>query len=99
VTGPAALAAPRVQVKGDAQQVACAAADVVAAAASARALTMGLGTLRAARAVPVLATGESKASAVRALVHGPEDPEWPCSFLGRHPDLTLLADRGAARSL
>jgi glucosamine-6-phosphate deaminase len=64
-----------------------------------RALTMGLGTLRAARSVLVLATGESKASAVRALVHGPEDPEWPCSFLGRHPDLHVLADRGAASSL
>jgi len=64
-----------------------------------RALTMGLGTLRAARAVVVLATGESKATAVRALVHGPEDPQWPCSFLGRHPDLQLLADRGAASSL
>lgn len=64
-----------------------------------RALTMGLGTLRAARAVVVLATGEPKAGAVRALVRGPEDPEWPCSFLGRHPGLVVLADRGAASSL
>ena len=32
-------------------------------------------------------------------VHGPEDPEWPCSFLGRHPDLHVLADRVAASSL
>ena len=64
-----------------------------------RAITMGIGTIRAARTLVVLATGESKASAVRALVHGPEDPEWPCSFLGRHPDLTVLADRAAAAGL
>ncbi|HET8647583.1 MAG TPA: glucosamine-6-phosphate deaminase [Vicinamibacteria bacterium] len=64
-----------------------------------RALTMGIGTIRAARALVVLATGESKASALRALVHGPEDPEWPCSFLTRHPDLQVLADRSAASSL
>lgn len=64
-----------------------------------RAITMGLGTIRSARALVVLATGESKATAVRALVHGPEDPDWPCSFLGRHPDLTVLADRAAAAAL
>jgi glucosamine-6-phosphate deaminase len=64
-----------------------------------RAITMGLGTIRAARALVVLATGESKATAVRALVQGSEDPDWPCSFLGRHPDLHLIADRAAASSL
>jgi glucosamine-6-phosphate deaminase len=64
-----------------------------------RAITMGIGTIRAARSIVVLATGESKAVAVRALVEGPEDPDWPCSFLGAHPDLTVLADRAAASGL
>lgn len=64
-----------------------------------RAITMGLGTIRQARSLIVLATGESKATAVRALVHGPQDPEWPCSFLNRHPDLRVLVDRGAASAL
>lgn len=64
-----------------------------------RAITMGLGTIRAARALVVLATGGSKASAVRALVNGPEDPEWPCSFLARHPALQVLADRAAGAGL
>jgi glucosamine-6-phosphate deaminase len=64
-----------------------------------RAITMGIGTIRAARRILVLATGESKATAVKRLVHGPDDPEWPCSFLHNHPDLDLIADRAAASSL
>jgi glucosamine-6-phosphate deaminase len=64
-----------------------------------RAITMGIGTIRAARRILVLATGESKATAVKRLVHGPDDPEWPCSFLHTHPDLDLIADRAAASSL
>ena len=38
-------------------------------------------------------------AAVRMLVHGPEDPQWPCSFLARHENIDLLADPGAARAL
>ena len=61
-----------------------------------RALTMGIGTIRQARRIVVIATGETKATAVRALVHGPEDPEWPCSFLCAHPDIEVILDRAAA---
>jgi len=64
-----------------------------------RAITMGIGTIRAARRILVLATGESKATAVQRLVRGPDDPHWPCSFLHRHPDIDLVADRAAAASL
>jgi glucosamine-6-phosphate deaminase len=64
-----------------------------------RAITMGIGTVRAARRIVVLATGESKATAVLRLVRGPEDPQWPCSFLAGHPSVDLLADSGAARLL
>lgn len=64
-----------------------------------RALTMGIGTIRAARRIVVLATGQTKTTAVQRLVHGPDDPEWPCSFLHEHPNLELLADRAAASSL
>ena len=64
-----------------------------------RAITMGIGTIRAARRILVLATGESKATAVQRLVHGPDDPNWPCSFLHAHPDLDLIADRAAASSI
>jgi glucosamine-6-phosphate deaminase len=64
-----------------------------------RAITMGIGTIRAARRILVLATGESKAAAVQRLVHGPDDPQWPGSFLHAHPDLDLIADRAAASSI
>jgi glucosamine-6-phosphate deaminase len=64
-----------------------------------RAITMGIGTIRQARRIVVMALGETKATAVRALVHGPEDPEWPCSFLGGHPDIEVLLDRAAAARL
>ena len=64
-----------------------------------RAITMGIGTIRSARRILVLATGESKVTAVRRLVHGPEDPHWPCSFLHTHANLDLIADRAAASLL
>jgi glucosamine-6-phosphate deaminase len=64
-----------------------------------RAITMGVGTIRSARQILVVATGGTKAEAVRALVSGPEDPRWPCSFLTAHPNLTLFLDHGAASRL
>jgi glucosamine-6-phosphate deaminase len=64
-----------------------------------RAITMGLGTIQSARSLLVMATGAAKATAVRALVKDPEDPEWPCSFLTRHPDIEVLLDRAAASGL
>jgi len=64
-----------------------------------RAITMGIGTIRAARRIIVIATGAAKATAVRRLVEGPDDPQWPCSFLHVHPDLDLVADSAAASAL
>jgi glucosamine-6-phosphate deaminase len=64
-----------------------------------RAITMGLGTLRAARSLLVLATGAAKAAAVRALREGPPDPAWPCSLLRDHAELELVLDRAAAGEL
>ncbi len=73
--------------------------DVAASDWPLRAITMGVGTIRSARRILVLATGEAKAQAVRALTNGPEDPRWPCSFLTSHPDLTVCVDRAAAGRL
>ena len=64
-----------------------------------RAITMGLGTIRAARAILVLATGPSKSRAVQALVQGPVSEDWPCSFLRDHSNIELLLDRPAAAGL
>jgi glucosamine-6-phosphate deaminase len=64
-----------------------------------RAVTMGIGTIRGARAIRVIVTGARKATAVRALVHGPENPDWPCSFLHAHADIAVFMDASAAAAL
>ena len=72
---------------------------VPAAARPLRAVTMGLGPLRRARAILMLACGGSKAEAVRVLVQGPVSDQWPCSQLREHPDFELLLDPAAAAKL
>jgi glucosamine-6-phosphate deaminase len=64
-----------------------------------RAITMGIGTIRGARSIRVIATGARKATAVKALVRGPENPDWPCSFLQSHPDIEVLMDPAAAAAM
>jgi glucosamine-6-phosphate deaminase len=61
-----------------------------------RALTMGLGTIRGAREILLLATGETKAAAIAALERGLLDPQWPCTYLAPHAALTVLLDGPAA---
>lgn len=53
-------------------------------------LTMGIGTLRAARRVLLLIAGENKGRAREALLRGVPDPGWPVSSLGAHADLTVI---------
>jgi glucosamine-6-phosphate deaminase len=60
-----------------------------------RAITLGLGTIRAARRVLVLATGEEKAEPVRALLESDSASGFPIALLAGHPNLTVLADRAA----
>lgn len=55
-----------------------------------RGLTLGIATLAAARSVLLLAAGESKAEALRRLLSGVADPQWPATSLLGHTDLTLL---------
>jgi glucosamine-6-phosphate deaminase len=70
-----------------------------AAARPLRAITMGLGPLRSARRLLLMASGPQKARAVRELVLGAEDPAWPASLLRRHPRFDVVVDRAAARDL
>lgn len=63
------------------------------------AITLGLRALREAREVVILATGESKQRALRALLEGPEDPAWPCSLLRGHGDLTVIVNGEAGGGL
>lgn len=56
------------------------------------ALTMGIGTIREARALRMLVFGQAKSEALRRLVHGPAEAAWPCTWLREHPDLRVYTD-------
>ena len=62
-------------------------------------ITMGIGTIMEARLVILLATGESKADAVKAMVEGPVSAWCPASALQMHPSTVLIVDEGAASKL
>jgi glucosamine-6-phosphate deaminase len=63
------------------------------------AITMGVGTILAARECLLLATGESKAVAVAAMIEGPLMASVPATALQLHPRTTVLVDRAAAGRL
>ncbi len=65
-------------------------------AVPARAVTMGIATILAARRIVVLAFGAPKAAIVRAALEGPITPDVPASLLREHADATFLLDRDAA---
>jgi glucosamine-6-phosphate deaminase len=60
-----------------------------------RAVTLGLATLREAREVMVLVSGEAKREALRRFLDGPVGPAVPATALRDHPRCTVLADRAA----
>ncbi len=63
------------------------------------ALTMGIGTILDAKKIILLATGKSKASAIKACVEGPLTAACPASALQLHPQATLILDEDAASEL
>lgn len=64
-----------------------------------QAITMGIGTIMAARRVLVVASGSDKASIVRKAFLGPVTPEVPASILQFHPDALVIVDEEAAAEL
>jgi glucosamine-6-phosphate deaminase len=63
------------------------------------AITMGVGTIRDARRVVLLAWGEAKARVVAQAVEGEPVDSLPASFLQGHPDVRFLLDQAAAAEL
>jgi|GEM_PF-5461809 len=55
------------------------------------ALTLGVDSVLRAGAVLVVASGAGKQDALDHLLHGPEDPTWPVTWLRRHRRLTVAA--------
>ncbi len=63
------------------------------------ALTMGMAAILSARTVILMATGEGKAEAVRAMIEGGVTPRVPASFLQLHPRTVVMLDEPAAGEL
>lgn len=63
------------------------------------AITMGIATIMDAREILLLATGATKAEAVRQAVEGPVTAMCPASILQMHERVTVLLDSAAAAAL
>lgn len=61
-----------------------------------QAYSMGIKSILEARKIVLMAFGERKAEAVKAMIDGPVTEEVPASVLQRHPDVTVIMDRAAA---
>jgi glucosamine-6-phosphate deaminase len=68
-------------------------------AVPARAMTLGIADLLAARSIIVLATGATKAAMVREAIEGTATADIPASWLQVHSDVRWLLDPAAASML
>lgn len=59
------------------------------------AYTMGIGSILSTKKILLIASGEDKADAVRAMVAGPVSPALPASILQFHPNVIVIADEAA----
>ncbi len=64
-----------------------------------RAITMGIASIMKAKAIYLLAWGQHKAPILRAAVEGEISSNIPATFLQKHPNVKVLADKGAAEEL
>ena len=64
-----------------------------------RALSMGVGTIREAKKIVLLAFGKNKADAVKGMVEGGITQFCTASVLQTHPDTWVFCDEEAASKL
>ncbi|MCR9198259.1 MAG: glucosamine-6-phosphate deaminase [Planctomycetaceae bacterium] len=64
-----------------------------------RAITMGVGTIMAARRVILMAFGEGKSGIVARTIEGDVSPSIPATFLQEHANVEFLLDEAAAGKL
>ncbi|MBU3133442.1 glucosamine-6-phosphate deaminase [Clostridium gasigenes] len=63
------------------------------------ALTMGLGEIMKSKRIIVIASGEGKAEAVKAMLNGKISTDMPASMLQMHRDVIVIIDEAAAELL
>lgn len=60
-----------------------------------KAITMGIQTIMDSKEIILLASGASKAEALKQLVHGEITEQFPASVLRKHNHVTIIADEAA----
>lgn len=63
------------------------------------AITMGIATIMKSSKVLLIATGENKADAVKAMIEGAPSVDCPASALQNHKDVVVILDTAAASKL
>ena len=65
----------------------------------AKALTIGIKNILAAKKVLLLASGKEKEKAINNLIKNKPNKKFPVTFLKKHKNLTLILDKEAAKLL
>lgn len=63
------------------------------------AMTMGIGSIMRSKKIVLVATGASKAEAVKNMIKGEVTPQCPASVLQQHSDVVVFLDEAAAALL
>lgn len=64
-----------------------------------QAITLGMGHIMKAKKIILLVSGESKADIIKHLFDNEVTTQIPATLLKLHPDVTVIADKGAASKL
>jgi len=64
-----------------------------------RAITMGIGTIKEAKRIVLLAWGENKAETIKETIEGEVTSHVPATYLQGHNNTTFVLDKGAASLL
>ena len=64
-----------------------------------QAITMGIQSILKSKQIVLLASGERKAGAIKRLLSGDVDEQFPASALNHHDDVTLIVDRDAYKQI
>ncbi len=64
-----------------------------------KALSMGIETILEAKQLVMLATGKSKADAIKYLLNHHDDPKCPATYLKNHPNFIVVLDPDAASKI
>jgi glucosamine-6-phosphate deaminase len=60
-----------------------------------QAITMGIKNIMQSKEIVLMASGENKAEAIKAMISGPVTENCPASILQLHPNVTVLVDEEA----